>query len=163
YAAGHFTNIGFWPRKNLAALDAATGIATAWDPSPNYDVGALISTATKIYVGGQFTQVGGGTRFGLAGLDPVTGTPDVILTAGLIGGVSALSLNGNTLYAAGNFGTFMGQARDNLGAVDITTGAALAWNPRANGAALAVAPSGSSVFVGGQFTSIGASRRNDLA
>jgi len=41
YAGGSFTAIGGQPRNRLAALDAATGTATAWDPNVDDSVYGL--------------------------------------------------------------------------------------------------------------------------
>ena len=35
-AGGYFTQIGGQPRNDLAALDATSGLATAWDPNPRF-------------------------------------------------------------------------------------------------------------------------------
>jgi hypothetical protein len=47
--------------------------------------------------------------------------------------VSALAVAGDTVYAGGSFTTVGGQARNNLAALDATTGAATAWNPNVVG------------------------------
>jgi len=53
-------------------------------------------------------------------------------------------------------------ARQNLAALDIATGAATAWNPGADGSVLVLAPSGSSILVGGAFTVIGGQSRGGI-
>jgi hypothetical protein len=73
---------------------------------------------------------------------------------------------GGVVYVGGSFtsvrpaGSAVGtneSQRNDLAAFDAHTGALLAWNPDANGEvhALAVAPSGSTIFAGGDFTTVG--------
>jgi hypothetical protein len=62
YAGGQFTTIGGQGRNRIAALDAATGNATAWNPSANSTVSALTVTNNRVHIGGQFTTLGGQPR-----------------------------------------------------------------------------------------------------
>src|SRR5262249_15801921 len=116
-------------RRNLAAFDAGSGLATPWNPSIDGDVLALAASATTLYVGGRFTHIGGVARAGLAALDPTTGTalgwmpePDQVVTG--------LVLDGPTLYALGSFSHIGGQARTRAAALDVATGLATPWVPR---------------------------------
>jgi trimeric autotransporter adhesin len=68
-------------------------------------------------------------------------------------------LSGTTLYVGGGFALLGGQARDNIGAVDSTTGIATSWNPSADGEVSAIALSGSLVYAGGYFLTIGGQSR----
>ena len=62
YAGGDFTSIGGQTRNRIAALDAATGLATAWDPDADNRVLALAVSGSTVYAGGQFTRIGGKPR-----------------------------------------------------------------------------------------------------
>jgi hypothetical protein len=73
YAGGGFTSIGGQSRSNVAALDAGTGLATAWDPSPNGPLRAVALSGATVYIGGDFTSVGGQSRDNLAALDATSG------------------------------------------------------------------------------------------
>jgi hypothetical protein len=90
--------------------------------------------------------------------------------------VRALALSGSTLYVGGWFTSIGGAARTQIAALNMSTGRATAWNPTANTSApcesekcppdfgvLALAVSGSNVYAGGYFTSIGGRPRNHLA
>lgn len=85
YVGGGFQSVGHANRNRVAALDLATGLATAWNPnltggdgSYPTEVLALEARASTIYVGGNFTNVG---LYGIRGLaaieDPsLVGVPE---------------------------------------------------------------------------------------
>ncbi|GIW09479.1 MAG: hypothetical protein KatS3mg061_0536 [Dehalococcoidia bacterium] len=62
YVGGLFTSVGGQARNYLAALDAATGNVTSWNPNANGSVYALAVSGSTVYVGGDFTSVGGQAR-----------------------------------------------------------------------------------------------------
>jgi hypothetical protein len=119
YVGGSFTSIGGQPRNRVAALDAASALATAWDPNADGDVLTVLPTPTSVYVGGVFTNLGG-------------------------------------------------LPRNYVGAVDVASGLATPWNPDAR-AANDAAPvhtlisSGSTVYVGGGFRSMGVEPNGQIA
>ena len=68
YAGGSFRSIGGKTRNNLAALNARSGYASAWDPNaggivyasaPVGFVSALAVLGSTVYVGGFFSSIGG--------------------------------------------------------------------------------------------------------
>lgn len=67
------------------------------------------------------------------------------------------SIWGGQFYQAG------GLARNNIAAIDATTGTATSWNPGANFCVNAIVPTGSTVYVGGSFDNIGGQMRNHIA
>ena len=178
YAGGHFTQIGGQSRNYLAALNATTGAATSWNPNANSVVTALAVSGSTVYAGGILTSIGGQTRHGLAALDPTTGAvtswnPNPSGGSGPTNKpqVGALAVSGSTVYAGGIFNSIGGQVRHNIAALDATTGTATSWNPNATGGQAylgpsvvgALAVSGSTVYAGGGFTSIGGQTRNHIA
>ena len=54
-------------------------------------------------------------------------------------------------------------ARSNVAALDATTGEPLNWHPRVGGTVYSIAVSGSRVYLGGAFTSVGGAVRDHLA
>jgi hypothetical protein len=186
YVGGLFTTIGGLARNRLAAFDATTGaVDSSWDP----DIGggtapavrALVVEGGRIHVGGRFTTVNGGiARNNLAAFELAngvnTGQVDAAWDPDVTGGtaiVSALATDGSLIYAGGVFTTVNGATgRNGLAAFPIadgiSTGTATAWDPDLGGGlALAwdIEVDGSTVYVGGSFTTVnaGATARNNLA
>ncbi len=162
YAAGNFLTIGGAARNRIAALDGATGNATAWNPDADQPVTALAIDGATVYAGGGFTTIAGVARANLAALDAVTGAATAWAPA-LNGGVDAAALAGATLYVAGGFTVVDDALRIGLAALDTATGAATAWNPSPNGAVDELAVAGGIVYAGGLFTTIGGQARNRIA
>ncbi len=169
YAGGNFPSIDGLPRSNLAAFDLGTGGLLGWNPGATYagSGGYIMSMAVSggtVYVGGYLDTAGGLPRTNIAALDATTGaatawnpvTTDFLHALGVL----ALAVSGNTVYAGGRFMDLGGQLRSSLASLDATTGAATAWNPAPSNGILelqinAIAPVGSSVYVGGQFNQLG--------
>jgi Leucine-rich repeat (LRR) protein len=152
----------------IAALDALTGAATAWNPGSGAitNINAIVVSGGVVYVGGLFTNIGGQPRSNIAAIDaagtalPWNPNADNEVTTLLVNGA------GTTVYAGGTFTNIGGQPRNRIAEVTIPGGAATAWNPNANGAVLCMALSGTSLYVGGQFTgpgSIGGQNRIRIA
>jgi hypothetical protein len=81
--------------------------------------------------------------------------------------VDAIALAGDKLYVGGGFRTLGGLPRSGLGAIDAYSGIVTDWNPSPGGSfsttVYALAASGSTVFVGGDFRSIHGEPRGFLA
>ncbi|MGO4257148.1 beta strand repeat-containing protein [Marmoricola sp. RAF53] len=151
-------------RVNMSGASSTTlpVVDAAWDANAGREVRSVFYDGSKLLVGGAFTVVGGENRANLAEVNPatkaVTGwapNPD--------GAVSALAVDGTTVYAAGAFtkiGTG-GSTRAGLAAVD-GSGAATSWNPGVTGSVKAIAANGT-VYLGGAFTNVGGQARANLA
>lgn len=75
YVGGSFNTINGETRKNLAAIETATGNTTAWAPDANGDVQTLAVDGATVYAGGMFSTINGITRNLFAAIDAVTGAP----------------------------------------------------------------------------------------
>ena len=162
YAGGDFNNIGGQSRSHIAALDAISGLATAWNPGADNIVFALAVSGSTVYAGGYFGTIGGQSRSHIAALDATSGLATT-WNPGASSLVYALAVSGSTVYAGGVFTSIGGQGRGRIAALDATTGLATAWNPGADGQVQTLAVSGSTVQAGGEFTSIGGQSRSNLA
>jgi hypothetical protein len=110
FAAGLFSMMGGKSRRNLAAIDATTGLATEWNPvlGPGIggewrDVQALGLQGNTLYVGGFFGSVNGVTRNYLAAVDATTGEVVPDWDPNPDGFIWSLALGPKTLYAGGGF------------------------------------------------------------
>jgi len=168
YASGSFIAIGGQMRSGLAAIDPASGFATAWNPSPGPAftyVNAIVPYGNTVYVGGSFSTVGGSDRASLAALDGTTGQATA-WDPGADGPVNALVLAGGTLYVGGAFTHAGGQERLRAAAIDAATGAATAWRPDLNpvdATVSALVLDGDRLFAGGTFSSAGGVARDHVA
>jgi len=166
YIGGSFTAVSGTTRNNLAAI-GTDGALTSWDPNANAVVYTLAISGSTVYIGGDFTAVSGTTRNRLAAV----GITDGALTSwdpNVNKKVLALAISGTTVYVGGSFATASGTTRNRLAAVGITDGALTSWNPNVNGSPLqgtvhALAISGTTIYVGGEFTSVSSTTRNRLA
>jgi hypothetical protein len=166
YAGGDFTSIGGQTRNHIAALDAGTGLATAWDPNASTSVRALAVAGSTVYAGGWFTSIGDVGRNNIAALDASSGlatawdpNPDRA--------VDAIAVSGSTVYVVGYFTSIGGRSRSEIAAIDAATGLATGWDPSAGGTSYhevnTLAVSGSTVYVGGEFSTVGGQARDNLA
>jgi arylsulfatase A-like enzyme len=185
YAGGDFTQVSGTsggtantPRNRLAAIGAATGDPTAWNPNASGDVNALAipppaftgAAVTSIYAGGAFQTVGGVTRqkaaeIQLAGTGaPTSWNPSVNSGAT----VHALAVHETSVFVGGASFTSVGGApsphplvsRSNLAEIARTTGKPTAWAPNPDNAVLSLRIRRASsilptIYVGGQFGTIG--------
>ena len=177
-AGGTFTQVledggagaGTLPRSNLAAFDATTGAPLAtWDPVLNGAVYAMAVSAdgSRLYVGGAFTSVDGTARSRLAAIDVATGTLIKTFKApSILASVRGLAVAGPRLYLGGLFRAVGGQTRERLAAVDAATGVLdPAWTPAADSGirTLAASPDGARIYAGGDFTTMNALPRKQVA
>ena len=85
------------------------------------------------------------------------------------GTVRDIIVVGNTAYLGGEFtslrpaGSGSAVTRNHVAAIDMTTGNLLPWNPNVNGVVYSILPSGSNVYLGGSFTSVGGSTHKNIA
>lgn len=179
YVGGRFSSLATNPpgqpsiggavREFIAALDASTGLATAWNPGADARVTSLLVEGNTVYVGGSFKFIGGGgsgvsARNNIAAVNANTGEA-TDWDPNLDGQVLALAKSGNTVYAGGQFNNVVGSGvqRRRLAAINVTSGVATDWNPDASSSVQSIRVVGSTVYVAGTFTTIGGQPRNNVA
>ncbi|HSD02986.1 MAG TPA: hypothetical protein VLB81_11475 [Gaiellales bacterium] len=135
-------------------------------PSPSWQTNGRVTTitvsGTTAYIGGKFTSLrpsgapagtGEVTRNHAAAINLTTGAL-LPWNPNVNGVVSAISVNGSTVYLGGGFGTVGGVTRKKAAAVDASTGALItAWRARnLNAEVRAIEVSNGRVYLGGAFT-----------
>ncbi|MSV72879.1 MAG: hypothetical protein F2881_06165, partial [Actinobacteria bacterium] len=170
----------------LCAFDS-TGTNTSWKPEVNGPVRALAVSGSTVYAGGDFTSMAAITTTGSAstsstalGLNAanakiqvgtaVSGTGIAAnTTVSAVSGTSVTLSKATTSVISSGYITFQGALRGHLAAIG-TDGTLAPWNPNASvqtspdtPTVNTLAVSGSTVYVGGTFDTIGSTTRNNLA
>lgn len=166
YIAGDLSFVGGWQhRAGLAAIDLTTGAVKPWNPNPNGGICTAVAVkGDRVFVSGDFTTIGGDPqpRQKLAALDTLNG--EVLdWDPGANSVADVFLLQGDTLYAGGEFTQVGGQPRNYLAALDATTGQVLPWDPSPNSIVIAMARNGSTLYVGGLFDRVSGQQRRYLA
>lgn len=174
YSGGAFRSLASVPRMGLAAFDSsgalldwAPGVQAGSDGRPH--VHALAASGSGVYVGGRFHAISGVPRENLAGVGldgAVDGLAPGVSRATGAADVSSLALLGSQLYVGGAFDRVGGEPRDNVAAVDLATGRASGWNPRAIGddaEVRAILPACDAIYVGGLFREVAGAARENVA
>jgi hypothetical protein len=173
YLGGTFTQVGPRTGHGLELTATSDRPASGFPDVSGSETGiqAVASDgAGGWFIGGGFSAVGGVARSSLAHIN-ADGSLDATWNPGVNGTVLALAVSGSDLYVGGDFSgasSIGGQDRNRIAKLSTTgTGAADAtWNPNANNRVLALAVSGSDLYVGGDFSgtnSIGGQARNRIA
>jgi hypothetical protein len=161
YLVGNFMSYGGAPAQHLAKIDATSG---ALDTVFTQSLGvaaqegpSIVVSSSAVYVGGFFTSYRGQPAAFLIKLDPNTGAVDPTFTQspGLDGKISALALDGQSLYVAGDFFNYRGASVAYLIKIDATSGAldaTFSQSTSVDNSPTALAVSASSLYVGGVFS-----------
>jgi hypothetical protein len=168
YVGGRFSAVNPYSAPRLAIVDQASGnLATTCDLGTGFlggQVTAIATVGNSIYAAGNFSQYRGAVVGKLAKIDATTCAIDPVFIGG--GGfgtqpgetVYGLAVAGSSLYVVGNVVAYRGAAIPRMVKLDLTTGAAdpaFNPNPQPDSYAVAIAFSGTSVYVGGWFTHFG--------
>jgi len=164
YLCGQFNNAGGQARKNIAAVDAATGTLKSWYPGAvdGYITHLAISDTT-IFISGQFSTIGVTSRDKIAQVGLSTGnlTPFSIT---LTGGIEDMVPDGDTLYLGGSIFSVNGQTRQNIAALVISTAILKPLAPSMlSGYAMDIELDGNILYVTGNFSSFGGFPRDGAA
>jgi hypothetical protein len=139
YVGGRFTSLAGQARNRLGALTTA-GALTAWDPGASSTVFVVrIGPNHNIFVGGSFGTLAGQPAARIGEVTPQGAPVAWSVKVGQVTGfacpprcppvVYAIAFSGTSVYFGGQFGLVNGVARNTAAAVDLSTGALLAWNP----------------------------------
>ncbi|MEM7657812.1 MAG: delta-60 repeat domain-containing protein [Bacteroidota bacterium] len=148
---GSFTALQAESRNYLMALDRSDFARSVWAPTPNGVINDLKVFNDTIMLAGTFTSLDGQPRSRLAMVNDAN-TPSVLAwDPGADATVRGLHVFNDTILVAGNFSQLGGQDRSFLGAVTISSGQPLDWNPQPNTDVYTVSRSGGITMAGGAF------------
>ncbi len=178
-AGGSFLTIGGKSRNYVARLDAITGSADSFDPSPNVGTGVdaiAVQPDGKILIGGSFNGLtpNGGPGFFRqriarlnenGSLDPAFG-----LDVGADNAVHAILVQADgSILVGGLFTMINGEPRNRIARLHAVGGLPQAFDPGALGGSLGFSVSGlavqadGKVLAVGSFTSVGGQTRKGIA
>ncbi|HEV7862845.1 MAG TPA: hypothetical protein VGR20_09100 [Acidimicrobiia bacterium] len=129
FVGGGFGTVNGLAGRKLVKVNAANGQPEAgFDVAVNAAVKSLVANGSRLYLAGPFATVGGQPRAGLAAVDVATGAldgaVDIAFTAPRQGSTPrvetiAVTPDGTTLVAGGNFTAVAGQTRWQVALVDV--------------------------------------------
>ncbi|HUZ84905.1 MAG TPA: hypothetical protein VMU66_09430 [Gaiellales bacterium] len=139
YVGGHFTTLAGQSRKNIGAV-TTTGAATSFNPTAAGEVFVVrVGPNGNIFAGGSFSKLAGKSAPKIGELTPAGARVSWPVTVGQVTGfacpprcppqVFTIAFSGSTVYFGGHFGLVNGVSRNEAAAVNISSGALLAWNP----------------------------------
>lgn len=157
YLGGDFAAVGSDARAGLAAVNASSGAVAAWAPAADGLVHELIASGANVYVAGAFEKISDTTRKYLAAID----TQGMLTSWDPRPGdtVETLAVDADTVYASGPLVRTYG-AEPHARLASFTSESLNVWAPEVgDGEVLALETSGTDVYLGGTFTSVGGSAR----
>jgi hypothetical protein len=163
YVGGDFTSAGGLTVNHIAQWNGSNW--SALGNGVNGDVQALAVSGSNLFVGGSFSQVCGNTACNSGNLTvnniaQWNGSDWSALGSGVDNPINALVVSGNNLYAGGAFDAVCGNAACNSGNLIVNYVALWSgnnWFALGNGvkgAVLALAMSGTDLYVGGIFSQV---------
>ncbi|HET7250263.1 MAG TPA: T9SS type A sorting domain-containing protein [Gemmatimonadales bacterium] len=174
YVGGEFYHVDGEARRMLARIDLQTHLLTSWDArlfgedieyGPSASVLSLQADGNALFVAGLFSAVSGLDRPGLAAVDVRSAAasawkPQIELNADFAPHFDVVLVHDGSVYVGGSTG---GPGARYAAAFDEITGMLSAWDPRTNGEVFTFAATDSTIYVGGQFSSLGGVERHNVA
>jgi len=132
YIGGGFEYINKVRRNRLVAIQSGSGNILPWRPQLDGMVHSLLINGNKLYVGGDFAKVNDSTRKSFAEFTISDGllTNLNLQVSSTNSSIRCMRIRNNTLYFGGYFDYVLGQSRQKLAAINLSSNTLLNWNPR---------------------------------
>ncbi|MES2389166.1 MAG: T9SS type A sorting domain-containing protein [Bacteroidota bacterium] len=172
FIAGTFSTVNGMAQTNFAAVNAVTGSTIPFTTEPvTGTVYGMTVQAGNLYVAGRFSSVGANDRENLAAFSLATGATgtwvpqDFFQDAGYKPVITNIMSDDKHVYVSGRFRTIARKQVHNFAALDLVTGLPADSLSVCMGAQkiYAMAMQGNSIYLGGNFKSIGGKMRYGLA
>ena len=163
YVGGSFTSYRNQNSPGLVKLDLSSGVLVSGFPtngftSPGTLVNAILESGSHLFVGGKFNTYSGLSSNNIVKIDQSTGARDSTFTqsTGFDYPVTSLATDGTSLFVGGKFTTYRGTNVQNIAKLDLSNGNLVnpfhATQTGFNDVVSSLAINGSSLYVGGNFT-----------
>ncbi|MDZ4668738.1 MAG: T9SS type A sorting domain-containing protein [bacterium] len=175
YVGGNFSSVStaspFFSASTFAGKIAALNFRTGrfqptWNPNANKEVNTLLVDSNIVYVGGIFSYIGGQNRNSLGAVlrsNAMATNFNALLPAASI--INALAKDMNNLIVGGNFyyAPSTSIIRKNLASFNVTNNTLNNFISEPDLPVNCLAKFGNQIYCGGDFTVLGALRRNNIA
>lgn len=155
-AGGSFESAGGWNPGSVAAFDRASGVALPWNPGSVGNVTAIAPHGSRVDIGRSWWE--DSFPGALVAFDSATALPTGWNPSSYA--VSALAANDTLVFVSGGLSGF--PAHSNFAALSAADGSLSTAAPDVAGVR-AMAWSGSTLLLGGDFSQVGPAPRNHLA
>lgn len=159
---GAFTSAEGFSTEYMLALDSTSGWTIAWFAALDGPVHSIsVKDSSTVYIGGtfNFSELDYQQEY-IAALDLENGSFIREFDYSANSTVTALSAQGDFLFAGGIFTSIGGMIVEDIAVIDTVTGKADDWRPTGtNGSIHALAVTDTTVYAGGTFTSVGESEQ----
>lgn len=166
YVGGYFTTVSGSSRTKVAAVRLSNGsLYTPFNvtvPTSTFMYSLAVSGG-NLFLGGDFITINGSSRRCFASVNKLTGALNP-MSINLGNKVNVVKTIDNDIYIGGDFLTVNGNSdRKHLIRVDAQSGAISDWDPLLTDEVFAIAGSGNSVMLGGDFKGYHRIKRNNFA
>ncbi|MCF8252985.1 MAG: T9SS type A sorting domain-containing protein [Bacteroidia bacterium] len=161
FLAGSFDSVSGEYRKNIASLNITTNSLRLWNNSTDGKVNSIQILNSEVFLGGEFYTINTNTfRGGFASINILTGvvsTLDIAFDAP----IEKMEVTNNQLAVFGNFMN-VGSSEKKYFAM-LSSGGSLISTPEVNNHVFTSLLIGSNIFIGGEFSSFGGKKINNIA
>jgi hypothetical protein len=165
FIGGAFTTMSGVTRNRVASvvLDGISGSLTAWNPNCNGGpVRALVADDATVYIGGDaFGTVGGVTQNRITKVTSDTGAVISLKHHLAADNVSSVDIDSDkNVYIGGGMTIVYGETRNRALSTNMNNGLISSFHPNSNGAVNTILPSGTTIFIGGAYTTLQGTARS---